>query len=153
VWENSLKVICNLSYWSNDSRILLGYPVQHWFQPTLATLAMAVCIETSRHLLNIWLDLLSLIGLHVHSSTHWQPPPPLLSPHLGSYTRAILVKVSQDRRHLFCVATPYGVVDFFIKASKLDFKRLTVQYEVKLANKTFWLCTRPNVQICLQSIF
>jgi hypothetical protein len=41
----------------------------------------------------------SLFWLHVHSCTHWlrprNPPPP----HLGSYTRALLV--SQDRRHLF----------------------------------------------------
>ncbi len=29
----------------------------------------------------------------------WDPASPLLSPHLGSYTRALLV--SQDRRHLF----------------------------------------------------
>ncbi len=48
------------------------------------------------------LDLQSLFGLNVHSCTHWlRPrtplPPPF--PHLGSYTRALLV--SQDRRHLF----------------------------------------------------
>jgi hypothetical protein len=46
-------------------------------------------------------DLQSLFGPHVYSCTHWpiprNPPPP---PHLGSYTRAVLV--SQDRRrHLF----------------------------------------------------
>ncbi len=43
------------------------------------------------------LDLQSLFGLHVHSCTHWlrssRPPP--FPPHLGSYTRALLV--SQDR--------------------------------------------------------
>ncbi len=45
-------------------------------------------------------DLQSLFGLHVHSCTHWlrpRNPPP--APHLGLYTRALLV--SQDRRHLF----------------------------------------------------
>jgi hypothetical protein len=51
--------------------------------------------------LNVELELKSLFGLHVHSCTHWprprNPPPP--HPHLGSYTRALLV--SQDRRHLF----------------------------------------------------
>ncbi len=54
------------------------------------------------------LDLQSLFGLHVHSCNHWlywnnpknlphaqSPPPP---PHLGSYTRSLLV--SQDRWHL-----------------------------------------------------
>ncbi len=54
----------------------------------------------SGHRLNMALDLQSLFGLHVHSCTHWlrpRNPPP--SPHLGSYTRALLV--SQDRRHLF----------------------------------------------------
>ncbi len=54
-----------------------------------------------RHRLNMELDLQSLFGLHVHSFTHWlsprDPPPP--PPHLGLYTRALLV--SQDRRHLF----------------------------------------------------
>jgi hypothetical protein len=54
------------------------------------------------------LDLQSLFGLHVHSCTHWPKPrnsplppgpPPHISPHLGSYMRALLV--SQDRRHLF----------------------------------------------------
>ena len=34
------------------------------------------------------LDLQSLLGLHVHSCTHWLRPP---TPHLGSYTRALLV--------------------------------------------------------------
>jgi hypothetical protein len=44
-------------------------------------------------------DLQSVFGLHVHSYTNWlrpRTPPP---PHLGSYTRALVV--SQDRRHLF----------------------------------------------------
>ncbi len=42
----------------------------------------------------------SLFRLHAHICTLWlrprHPPPP---PHLGSYTRALLV--SKDRRHLF----------------------------------------------------
>jgi hypothetical protein len=43
------------------------------------------------------LEIQSLFELHVHSCTHWlRPRNP---PHLGSYTRALLV--SQDRRHLF----------------------------------------------------
>jgi hypothetical protein len=53
------------------------------------------------------LDLQSCFGLHLYSCTHWlrlrNPPPP--HPHLGSYTRALLV--SQDRRHL-CV-TPWPI--------------------------------------------
>jgi hypothetical protein len=47
------------------------------------------------------LDLQNLLGLHVHSCTHWprpRNPSPLPPPHLRSYTRAVLV--SQDRRHL-----------------------------------------------------
>jgi hypothetical protein len=52
------------------------------------------------HRLNIKLDLRSLFGLHVYSCTHWlRPRNPSPTPHLGSYTRALLV--SQDRRHLF----------------------------------------------------
>jgi hypothetical protein len=48
------------------------------------------------------IDHQSLYGLH--SCTHWlrprnpPPPPPYIPPHLGSYTRTLLV--SQDRRHL-----------------------------------------------------
>ncbi len=55
--------------------------------------------------LNLELDLQSLFRLHVHSCTHWRSDPakcrktPLLPPHLGSCTRALLV--GQDRRHLF----------------------------------------------------
>jgi hypothetical protein len=52
-----------------------------------------------QHGLNRELDFQSLFGIHVHSCSHWLrlliPPPP----HLGSYTRALLV--SQGRRHLF----------------------------------------------------
>ncbi len=59
------------------------------------------------HRLIIELDLQSLFGLLVHSCTHWQrpanPPPPtphsVITPHLGSYTGALLV--SQERRHIF----------------------------------------------------
>jgi hypothetical protein len=52
--------------------------------------------------LNMELDLQSLFRLRVHSCPHWlrlHSPPPPIPPHLGSYTRALLV--SQDRRHLF----------------------------------------------------
>ncbi len=45
------------------------------------------------HRLNMKLDLQSLFGLHVHSCTHWlrsRNPPTPLSPHLVSYTRALL---------------------------------------------------------------
>jgi hypothetical protein len=47
------------------------------------------------HRLNMELDLQSFFGLHVHSCTHWlRTRNPSLPPHLGSYTRALLV--SQD---------------------------------------------------------
>jgi hypothetical protein len=50
------------------------------------------------------LDLQSLFGAPVYSCTHWlRPRNSALPPHLGSYTRALLV--SQDRRHLF--VTPW----------------------------------------------
>jgi hypothetical protein len=57
-----------------------------------------------RYGLNMEFDLQSLFGLHVHSCTHWLKPRkcrniPPVPPHLGSYTRVLLV--SQDRRHLF----------------------------------------------------
>ncbi len=72
-----------------------------------------------KHRLNMELDLQSIFGLHVHSCTHLlrlpNPPNPIWAqcaqlhslaeppqsppPHLGSYTRALLV--SQERRHLF----------------------------------------------------
>jgi hypothetical protein len=46
------------------------------------------------------LDLLILFGIHVHRCTHWmRPRNSPLPPHVGSYTRALLI--SQDRRHLF----------------------------------------------------
>ena len=54
------------------------------------------------------LDLQSLFGLHVCSCTHWlrprNPRPPPLPPHLGSYTKALLV--SQGRRHIFFYLLP-----------------------------------------------
>jgi hypothetical protein len=59
----------------------------------------------SEHRLNMKLNLQSLFGLlcTLYSCTHWlRPATNPLPPHLGSYTRALLV--SQDRRHLF--ATP-----------------------------------------------
>ncbi len=59
---------------------------------------------TSTHMINMNIDLQSLLGLltAVYSCNHWlrprnSPPPP--RPHLGSYTRALLVR--QERRHLF----------------------------------------------------
>jgi hypothetical protein len=64
------------------------------------------------------LELQNLVGLHVHSCTHWsrprnsQPPPqppPLTPPlHLGSFTWALLV--SQDRRHFFVTSGEQGGV-------------------------------------------
>jgi hypothetical protein len=56
----------------------------------------------SDHRLNLEFDLQSLFGLHVHSCTWYSLTDtcnPTPTPHLGSYTRALLV--SQDRRHLF----------------------------------------------------
>ncbi len=56
-------------------------------------------VEKQHHMLNMDIDLPSLLWLHVHSCTHWLRPrktPLPQPPHLGSYTRALLV--SQDRR-------------------------------------------------------
>ncbi len=52
----------------------------------------------------------------MHSCTHWLRPrlPLTLPPHLGSYTRALLV--SQDRRrHLFVTPVVSGFVKFISK--------------------------------------
>jgi hypothetical protein len=54
-----------------------------------------------KHRLNMDSDLQSLFGLHVHNCTHWLRPPQthhLTFPHLGSYTRTLLV--SQERRRI-----------------------------------------------------
>jgi hypothetical protein len=53
------------------------------------------------YMVNLEMDLQSLFGLlctAVLAETPHSPPPPL-PPHLGSYTRALLVR--HDRRHLF----------------------------------------------------
>ncbi len=58
-------------------------------------------VSRGGHRLNMELDLQSLFGFHVHSCTHLltlRNPTPL-PPHLGSYTRALLV--NQERRHLY----------------------------------------------------
>ncbi len=56
---------------------------------------------TKWHMLNMELDPQSLFGLHVHCTAFSlaETPQSPLPPHLGSYTRALLV--SQDGRHLF----------------------------------------------------
>ncbi len=51
------------------------------------------------------LDLQRLFGLHGHSVLIGWGPATLPPPHLGSYTRALLV--SQDRRHL-CETPTYN---------------------------------------------
>ncbi len=60
---------------------------------------ISVPLKYNSHRLYMELDLQSLFGFHVHSLVESpQLPPPPLPPHLGSYTRALLV--SRDRRHL-----------------------------------------------------
>ncbi len=49
----------------------------------------------------------------MHSCTHWLRPRTRLPPHLGSYTRALLVR--QDRRQLFM--TTYGLHSLYPKNS------------------------------------
>ncbi len=65
-------------------------------------------LSYTRMLTKIELDLQSLFGLHVRSCIHWlrprNPPPP----HLGSYTRTLLV--SQGRRHLFVTPCLYCIL-------------------------------------------
>ncbi len=57
-----------------------------------------------RHRLNMELDLSSLFGLYSSCTAEAPSAPPPHPPHLGSYTRTLLV--SQDRRHLF--VTPWS---------------------------------------------
>ncbi len=62
-----------------------------WFLVTTVE-ASSPCLQ---HRTNMELDLQSLFGLHVHcAQTHWlRPRNPLpIPPHLGSYTRALLVR-------------------------------------------------------------
>jgi hypothetical protein len=56
-------------------------------------------ISAFNHRFNMELDLQSLFGLHLYLYSLAESPQLPLPPHLGSYTRALLV--SQDRRHLF----------------------------------------------------
>jgi hypothetical protein len=75
-----------------------------------ASVPISFWTDWATHMLNMELDLQSLFGLLCTAVLiGWNPasPPP---PHLGSYTRALLV--SQDRRHLF--VTPWG--NLFCKA-------------------------------------
>ncbi len=59
--------------------------------------------DPGQHTLNMKLDLQSLFGLHEHSCTHWLRPINIPTPpHLGSYTRALLV--SLGRRHLIATS-------------------------------------------------
>jgi hypothetical protein len=69
------------------------------------------------HRLNIELHLQSLFGLHVHTCTHWlRSRSPLPPPHLGSYSRALLV--SRDRRNLF--AQSRQSAQLFLQSSELE---------------------------------
>jgi hypothetical protein len=63
----------------------------------------SIRVEVSTQVKHGVRDLQSLFGLHVHSCVHLLRPRITLPPHLGLYTRALLV--SQDRRHLF--VTPW----------------------------------------------
>ncbi len=63
-------------------------------------------LQQCQHRLKMELDLQSLFVLHVYTELYSLAETPqlsLLSPHLGLYTRALLV--SPDRRHLF--VTPW----------------------------------------------
>jgi hypothetical protein len=68
--------------------------------------------------LNMKLDLQKFTWATVYSCTHWlrphNPPPP--PQHLGSYTRALLVR--QDRRHIFVTPWPSLSGDYLIEAHK-----------------------------------
>jgi hypothetical protein len=80
-------------------------PVFFNFHCDFWMLAFSCCyalLHTVPYRLNMELDLQSLFGLlqlFSLAETPQLPPPPHPSPHLGSYTRVLLV--SQDRRHFF----------------------------------------------------
>jgi hypothetical protein len=92
------------------------------------------------HRLNLELHVQSLLGLHVHSSTHWLRTPSL-PPHLGSYTRAPLV--SQDSRHLLVTPCKKRKNGVYISLYKhIDIKRGTQEYKFKEMGKPFPILPR-----------
>ncbi len=83
-------------------------------------------------------DLQSLFGLSVQRCTDWLRPRNPLPPHLGSYTRALLV--SQDRRHLF---VPPCHTRF--RCSILRMKQIRIRIWIRirhnLCGDSIFLCT------------
>jgi hypothetical protein len=82
------------------------------------------------------LDLQSLFGLHVYSCTHWlrpPQPPPLIPPHLGSYTRAYwsakIHDVSLGPPALLCYLTAFNFELAFLNALRF--------YQIILLDKSF----------------
>jgi hypothetical protein len=76
------------------------------------------------------LYLQSLVGLNVHSCTHWlRPRLTPFPPHLGAYTRALLV--SQDRRRLLVShASGSETGEFVINADVLSIFRAIIPTKI-----------------------
>ncbi len=76
-------------------------------------------------------------GLHVHSCTHQlRPRRPQPPPLLGSYTRALLV--SQDRRHLFALASTLEQNTRRVEEGDRRRKNTKIQYIKPLLDNLYW---------------
>jgi hypothetical protein len=84
------------------------------------------------------LDLQSLFRPHMHSCTRWLRPrnPTHFPPHLGSYTRALLV--SQDRGHLF-VSLWYDITLMLVRAIYLTWPIPLKAYLAYMFNRDFFV--------------
>ncbi len=78
-----------------------GMRIYFWTGGLLAREWYNIHVQTDgwNHRLNIELDIQSLFGLPVHSYVliGWDPATLPLPPHLGSYTRALLVSQERER--------------------------------------------------------
>jgi hypothetical protein len=100
------------------------------------------------------LDLQSLLGLHVHSCTHWLRPRNTIPPHLGSYTRALLVR--QGRRHLFVTSLRWRhTLDWvFLSVWKQDKSLSSSQGRLPFhGSQTFFYTPRRTVYIYVFSTY
>ncbi len=98
----ALNVLERSKSWCNVLNLheQLSRSFQRWTDFSAFRLNLKICSRSSHHRLNMELDPQRLFGLLCTAVLiGWDPATPPFPPHLGSYTRALLV--NQDRRHLF----------------------------------------------------